>query len=208
MPAYALPPVVPALEISVASKGMSKGLLQSDGPQFISRASLKIRQFSVGGQWKNVDTNSAKGEASLFGGWSGKVGGFDVGASVTYKMLTSASGSGNRNCWELSANAGRKFGKFGLKASAIYSPDDLGATRQSLYVEAGPSLDLPWKLKASAAIGFRERRNNRDYTSFNAGISRPIGKNLTLDVRYYDTDRGELGKTYGNRVVGSIKLVI
>jgi len=44
--------------------------------------------------------------------------------------------------------------------------------------------------------------------SVNAGVSRPIGKILTVDVRYYDTDRGELGKTYANRVVASIKLVI
>ena len=74
MVAQALPPPVPAFEITVASQGMSKGLLQSDGPQFIPRASLKWRGFQLGGQWKNVSTNSAKGEASLIGGWSGKVG--------------------------------------------------------------------------------------------------------------------------------------
>lgn len=208
MPADALPPVVPAFEITVASQGMSKGTLQSEGPQFIPRALLKAKQFQLGGQWKNISTNTAKGEGSLFGGWSGKAGGFDLGASATYKFLTSAGGSGNRRSWEFGTNVARKFGKLGLRASAVYSPNDFGGTKSSLYVEGGPSYDLPWSLRASAAIGFRERKNNGDYTAFNAGLSRPLGTKLTLDVRYYDTDRGELGENFDNRVVGSIKLAL
>ena len=203
-----LPPIVPAFELSIASQGMSKGVLQSDGPQFIPRASLRLRKFQVGGQWKNVSTNSAKGEVSLFGGWNGKVAGADAGGSIAYKMLTSASGSGNRNSWEFSANIGRKFGKVGLRASAVFSPDDFGSTKSSLYVEGGPSLDLPWKLRGSAAIGRRARRGNRDYTSVNVGLARPIGRALTIDVRYYDTNKSEFGETFDNRLVGSLKLAL
>ena len=55
---------------------------------------------------------------------------------------------------------------------------------------------------------FASAPNNSDYTGFNAGLSRPIGKKLTLDVRYYDTNRGELGENFDNRVVGSIKLAL
>lgn len=203
-----LPPIVPAFEITVASQGMSKGTLQSEGAQFILRASLKIKQFQLGAQWKNVTSSSAKGEALLFGGWSGKGAGLDLNASLAYKILTSTSGSGNRKSWEMTSGVARKFGKVGLKASAIYSPDDFGATNSSFYVEGGPSLDLPSKLKASANIGHRWRKNNRDYTSFNAGLARALGKNLTLDVRYYDTDKGEFGETFDNRVVVSVKFAI
>lgn len=206
MVAQALPPPVPAFEITVASQGMSKGLLQSDGPQFIPRASLKWRGFQAGGQWKNVSTNSAKGEASLFIGSSGKAGNTDLGASIAYKMLTSATGSGNRRSVEFSANAARKFGKLGLKASAVFSPDDFGATRHSLYVEGGPSIDLPLLIKGSAAIGHRWRRGAADYTSFNVGLSRPVAKILTVDTRLYFTDRRELGENYERRLVASIKL--
>ena len=201
-----LPPIVPAFELSGANQGMSKGVLQSDGAQFIPRASLKLRKVQVGGQWKNISTNSAKGEASIFGGWAGKVSTLDVGGLIAYKMLTSASGSGNRQSWEVSANAARRFGRLGIRASAVFSPNDFGGTRRSLYVEAGPSLDLPWKFRASASVGIRERRNNSDYTSFNLGLSRPLGKKFTVDVRYYDTNRGDLGETFDNRLVGSIKL--
>ncbi|MEO7655326.1 MAG: hypothetical protein ABIS23_06560 [Sphingomicrobium sp.] len=208
MAADALPPAVPAFELSIASQGMSKGTLQSEGPQFIPRASLKLRRFQLGGQYKNVSTNSAKGEASAFAGWNGKVGAWEVGAAVTYKMLTSASGSGNRRSWELSGNASRKLGSLGLRGSVVVSPDDFGATRRSIYVEGGPSLDLPWRLKASAAIGHRWREGSADYTSFNVGLSRPLLKTLTADVRLYDTDRGDLGKTFERRLVGALKLVL
>ena len=206
MDAQALPPLVPAFEITVASQGMSKGLLQSDGPQFIPRASLKWRGFQVGGQWKNVSTNSAKGEASAFFGWSGKAAGTDFGAQIAYKMLTSATGSGNRRSVEFTGNVARKFGKLGLKASAVFSPDDFGATRHSLYVEGGPSIDLPLSIKGSAAIGHRWRQGAADYTSFNVGLSRPVAKILTVDTRLYFTDHRELGENYERRLVASIKL--
>ena len=208
MVAQALPPPVPAFEVTVASQGMSKGLLQSDGPQFIPRASLKWRGLQAGGQWKNISTNSAKGEVSLFTGWSGKAGGTDLGASLAYKLLTSATGSGNRRSVEFSANAARRFGKLGLRASAVFSPDDFGATRHSLYVEGGPSIDLPLAIKASAAIGHRWRQGAADYTSFNIGLSRPVAKVLTVDTRFYFTDRSELGKSYERRLVASIKLAL
>ncbi len=208
MVADVLPLVVPAFEMSIASQGMSKGTLQSEGPQFVPRAMVKVRRLQFGGQWRNVSTNSAKSEAMVFAGWSGKTGAFDLGASVAYKMLISGTGPGNRRSWELTGTAARKFGKLGLRASAVYSPDDFGGTKSSFYLEGGPNYDLCWKLKASAAIGIRERRNNRDYISFNAGLSRPIGKNSTADVRYYDTDKGEFGETFDRRVVGSVKVAI
>ena len=205
---WALPPVDPGFEISAATQGMSKGLLQSNGPQVVSRATLKSGQFQVAGQWKNISTNSAKGEASAIAGWNGKAGSFDLGASIAYKALTSASGSGNRRSVELAGNVGRKIGSVSLKGTAVFSPNDFGATRQSLYVEGGPSIDLPAKFKLSANIGHRWRQRSPNYTSFNVGVSRTVLEVLTADVRVYDTNRGELGRNYERRVVGSLKLAL
>ena len=203
----AVPPVVPAFEISVASQGMSKGFLQSDGPQFIIRPSLKIRPFTVGAQWKNISTNSAKGEASDHRlEWQSRIArSRSIGA---YKVLTSASGSGNRRSVELSGNVARRFRKLSFRGSAVFSPDDLGSTKQSLYVEGGPSIDLPASFRLSANLGHRWRDGSPNYSSFNVGISRPVLKVLTADVRLYDTDRGELGRTYERRLVGSLRLAL
>jgi uncharacterized protein (TIGR02001 family) len=205
---WALPPVDPGFEISLASQGMSKGLLQSNGPQVVSRATVKSGEFQLGAQWKNISTNSAKGEASAIIGWSGKAASFDLGASAAYKVLTSASGSSNRRSIELSANVSRKLGRMSLRSSAVFSPDDLGSTKRSLYAEAGPSFDLPARFKLSANIGHRWRERSDNYTSFNVGISRPVLKVLTADVRLYDTNRGELGRNYERRLVGSLKLAL
>ena len=204
----AVPPVVPAFEFSVASQGMSKGLLQSEGAQFVIRPSVKVRGFQLGAQWKNISTNSAKGEASITGGWTGKARGFELGGSLSYKVLTSASGSGNRRSWEATARISRKFGSLGLGLSAVGSPDDLGSTKQSLYVEGGPSVDLPARFKLSANLGHRWRENSPNYTSYNIGVSRPLLKGLNADVRLYGTDRGELGRTYERRLVGSVRLAL
>lgn len=204
----AVSPIVTAFEFSVASQGMSKGLLQSEGAQFVIRPSIKARGFQLGAQWKNISTNSAKGEASIIGGWSGKAGAADLNASLAYKLLTSASGSGNRHSWEATARMSRKFGKLGASISAVASPDDLGSTRESLYVEGGPSMDLPARFRLSANVGHRWRSGSPDYTSFNVGVSRPVLKVLTAEVRLYDTNRGELGRTYERRLVGSLRLAL
>lgn len=203
-----LPPPVSGFEMSVASQGMSKGILQSDGAQFILRPSVKFRKVQLSGQWKNISTNSAGGEASAIAGWSGKAGKLELGASLAYKVLTSASGSGNRRSFELNGTISRKIGKLGLRGSAVFSPDDLGSTRSSLYAEGGPSLDLPARIRVSANIGHRWREGSPNYTSFNVGVSRPVLKVLTADVRLYDTDRGELGRTYDRRFIGSLRLAL
>jgi uncharacterized protein (TIGR02001 family) len=205
---WALPPADPGFEISVATQGMSKGLLQSNGPQLVVRPNLELGSFQLGAQWKNISTNSAKGEASAIAGWNGKAGSLELGASIAYKALTSASGSGNRRSVEVSGNVSRKLGRVSLKGSAVYSPNDLGSTRQSLYAEVGPSIDLPEGFKLSANVGHRWRQRSPNYTSFNIGVSRPVLKALTADVRLYDTNRGELGRTYDRRVVGSLKLAL
>lgn len=204
----AVPPPVPGIEISLASQGMSKGLLQSHGAQFIIRPSVKARGFQLGAQWKNISTNSAKGEASVVGGWNRKARGFELGGSLAYKLLTSASGSGNRRSWEAAASLSRKAGRLAMRTVAVLSPDDFGATKQSLFVEGGPSFDLPARFRMSANLGHRWRSGSPDYTSFNVGVSRPVLRALTADVRIYDTNRGELGRTFERRLVGSLRLAL
>ena len=63
---FDLPPPDPGFEISVASRGMSKGIAQTDGPQVIVRASARSGVLEAGGQWKNVSSDTAWGEAAIF----------------------------------------------------------------------------------------------------------------------------------------------
>lgn len=205
---FALPPPVPAFDLTLATHGMSKGISQTDGPQAIPRISLKSGGFQAGALWKNVKSGQGAGEAQLFVGWSGKAAGFDVGAMAAHKTETGITNrKADNSSWEFTGTAARKFSKtFGFKATVIYSPDDLGAAKRSLYAEAGPTLALPQGFSASAAIGRRDRVGAPNYTSYNVGMTKTVANRMTLDVRYYDTDRHELGDVYAARLVGSVRL--
>ena len=90
--------------------------------------------------------------------------------------------------FEFNATASRRFGRVTPRISLTYSPDDLGGTRASLYAEAGASLSLFAGASLSANIARRARDGGPDYTAFNAGASlRRSPRNLTADLRYYDT---------------------
>lgn len=204
----ALPPLMPVFEISLASQGLSKGILQTKDPQVIPHVSLKGKEFQLSAQWKNIDANNAKGEASVALGWSRRTRLAEVSLAAAYKLLTAHHGAGSRRSVEFTGGLSRKFGKVGLKASVVWSPHNTGTGKPSLFVEGGPSLDLPLSFKASAAAGLRKRSGAPDYATFNGGLYRPIGKNLTLDVRYYGTDSGEHGETYRDRIVASVKLAL
>jgi hypothetical protein len=203
-----LPPPDPAFEIVVASRGVSKGIAQTEGVQVIPKAFVQLGQMQVGGQWKNVSSPVADGEAAAFINFTPKLGQYQLTLGAAYKFQTDVTGETDDDSLEFTAVASRKFGKISVRASAIYSPDDLGGAGRSIYVEGGPTFDLDETMRISGNLGHRSRVNGVDYTSFNAGISKTLFKKLTLDLRYYDTARGELGEVYGNRVVLSGRLAL
>lgn len=203
-----LPPPDPAIEISVASRGMSKGITQSDGPQIVVKPYLQMGPMQAGAQWKNITSSRAKGEASLFVAAAPKLGAVQLNLGVAYKFQTGVDEPTDDKSWEFTGSATRKFGKLSLRANAIYSPDDLGSARRSLFIEAGPTLELPKGFKLSSAIGHRSRVNGVDYTAFNAGVSKTVLKKVTLDARLFGTNRSELGKQYDERAVFSAKVTL
>ena len=198
---FALPPLDPGFEMSVASHGMSKGIEQVDGPQVIPRAYLQVGDVQVGGQWKNITSTSADGEASAFVNINHNLGWLSLTLGAAYKSQTNADPGTDSNSLEFTGGLAKKFGKLSLKATAIYSPDDAGKTKQSLYVEGGPSYELTKTLRLSANIGHRSRANSPDYTSMNLGVTKSVFRAFSIDLRYYRTNRSELGDIYRRRIV-------
>lgn len=67
---------------------------------------------------------------------------------------------------------------------------------------AGPgSANTSKTLRLSANLGRRTRRNSPDYVAMNVGATKTLFRAFALDLRYYQTDRGELGDIYRRRVV-------
>ena len=197
---FDLPPPDPGIEISIASRGMSKGISQTDGPQAIGKATVQFGDVQIGGQWKNITATVAEGEAQAFASWQHKFGRVQTSLGATFKLQTGVSSPTDDKAFEVNGSVAPKWGKAGLRVSAVYSPNDLGSTRQSLYLESGASYDLSKAIRLSANVGRRMRKESPDYTSFNAGLSMTL-KMLTLDARYFDTAQGEFGELYKERLV-------
>lgn len=203
--AFDLPPPKPAIELVVANRGMTKGVAQTKGPQGIAKAFVKFGNVQVGAQWKNVSSPVTNGEGSIFVGASRKVGTVQLNGTAAWKFHTRVRGEVDSTTLELIGAASRKFGPVTVKATAIYSPDDFGAAGRTLYVEAGPSIALPKGWSLSAGLGRRQRVGAPDYTAFNAGIGKSVA-DVQFDLRYFDTDRSQLGYPYRARIVASAKL--
>lgn len=203
---FDLPPFDPGIEVTVASRGMSKGVAQTEGPQLVAKPFVQLGPVQLGGQWKNVSSAVAGGEAALFANVSPKLGKFQLNFGVSYKFQTGVDGPTDDKSWEFSGHVTRKIGKVSLRVAAVYSPDDLGGAERSLYLEGGPTYELSKTTRLSASIGHRDRVNGDDYTSFNAGIAHTLFKGVTLDARYYGTNRSNLGEFFEDRLVISARM--
>ncbi len=203
---FDLPPPNPGIEFVVASRGRSKGIAQTEGPQALIRPYVQMGPIQVGAQWKNLTSPVAGGEASTFVTVAPKLGKVQFNAGVAYKLFTGVHGPIDNKSWEFTGSATRKFGKLSLRVNAIYSPDDLGGAERSIFVEGGPTLEIDKNTRISGAIGRRDRVNGDDYTAFNAGVARTLFKGVTLDARYYGNNQSDLGEFFEDRLVVSARM--
>jgi uncharacterized protein (TIGR02001 family) len=203
---FDLPPPDPGIEVVVASRGMSKGIAQTEGPQLVAKSFVQFGALQVGGQWKNVSSSVARGEAAAYISATHKVEQFQLNLGVSYKFQTGVSATTDDKSWEFTGGVSRKFGKISMRVSVIYSPDDLGGARQSVYLEGGPTFEISKTTRLLATVGRRHREDGPDYTSFSAGLSKTVFRNVSVDVRWYDTNRHELGELFDGRAVISARM--
>lgn len=203
---FDLPPPDPSIEFVLASRGYSKGLAQTDGAQALVRGEVEIGALFVAAQWKNVDSSGANGEAHFQVGAGGDVRGFTFEAAIGYKRLTGLPSSADEDAFEFTGSASLAFGPVTPRIALTFSFDELGATRQSLYAEAGASLRVAPRTRLSAHVGRRERSGGDDYTAFNAGISHQIGEHVTAELRWHDSAQSARGDAYEPRAVASLRV--
>ena len=201
-----LPPPDPSLEIVIASQGMSKGIRQSEGVQFVVRPEMAFGHAYAGLLAKNVTSPVTDVEAHAFVGYRTRASGFELNASIGYHRQLGVHGPADDDRFEFFVSAARPVGPVTARLSATYSPDDFGATRRSLYLEGGASVTVFRGTSLSANLGRRERSGAPDYTSFNAGVSYAPTRWLNADLRYYDTAQSALGAIYEPRLIGSVRL--
>ena len=201
-----IPPPDPGIEIVVASRGISKGLAQTGGIQVVARPELAFGPIWLGFYAKNVTSSTAEGEAGPSLGLRTRAGGFDLAASATWKMSIEPRGSANDDALELVGSIGRRFGAANARFSVTWSPNDLGATNETVWAEAGLSYNLRRSTTVSANLGRRERDGGPDYTAYNVGMTQTLPRGFSADLRWYDTNRGGLGDAFEGRLVASLRV--
>ena len=201
-----LPPPDPSIEISIASRGYSKGLAQTEGVQVVARPELAFGPVSLGAYAKNVDSSTAEGEAGTSVGLRTSTAGFDLAASATWKMAIEPHGTLNDDALELFGSVGRRFGPVNARLSLTWSPNDLGSTNETLWAEAGLTYTLRPGTALVANIGRRERDGGPDYTAFNVGLTQALPRGFSADVRWYDTNRSGRGDAFEGRLVATLRL--
>lgn len=196
-----LPPPDPAIEFVLATRGISKGIAQTDDGQILVRGELGFGDLYFGAYGKNVSSSTSDGEAGALVGLRKTLGGIDWGISATLKHAIDPSPGSDASAVELAASASRRFGRVTPKLSIVWSPDDVGSTGRTVYAEAGASYRLSSMFALSAAAGRRERSGGLDYTAYNAGLSWTPEKRFSVDLRYYDNNRADGGDFYKRRFV-------
>ena len=203
---HAMPPSPPTIEISIASRGISKGLSQTRGPQAVVRAELPIGPIYVAAYAKNVTSTTADGEGGLVAGIRTKVAGLNVSVSAAWRIAISPGAGTDNQSLELAGSVARKFGHFTPQLAVIWSPDDLGSTRRSIYYEASATYGITTRTSIGAAVGRRERTGGPDYSAFNVGITHKLNPHVTADLRYYGSNTHNLGYTYQPGLAASLRM--
>ena len=199
------PPPDPALEIVIASRGMSKGIAQTDGPQVVARGELAFGHFYIAAQAKNVSSPTSDGEVAGLVGIRTQTSGFELSGSAAYKSATAPMGVIDAEALELSGNISRKIGRITPRISVTWSPNDLGSTGRTIYAEAVLTYSLNPRMTISSGVGRRERVGGPDYTAFNLGVSHTLGRHFAFDARYFDTNKSWFGEPFRRRVVASLR---
>ena len=200
-----LPPIDPGIEVSVATRGISKGISQTDGVQIVGRGELALGSVYLAALGKNLDSPNTEGELQFSTGGRFKIAKADVAVSIAYKKWLDTSGHPDDEAAELVISASRGFGSLTPRAQLTYSPDDLGTTTHSVYAEAGLAWKAASKLTVSANLGRRSRGKGLEYTAANVGVAYALTRNFNAELRLFDTNKSNVDEPYRQRVVALLR---
>jgi hypothetical protein len=203
--AFDLPPPDPSIELSIASRGYSKGVAQTDGAQVVVRPEVAFGPLRIGTYAKNVTSQTFDGEVGALIGYRKGFGRTELSGSAAIKHLINTVQGIDRSALEVAFAATHAFGDLKPRVSITYSPDDLSTTGRTAFWEAGASYQFGKKTSASAGIGVRSRTGGPDYTSFNAGLTRTLVGPFSAEIRLYDTNKDRLGDYFHRRVVVALR---
>jgi len=195
-------------QLTVASDSNSKGTSETQGNGQIAGVLTATRGMGFAAvRYKNYKgSDGSDAQSGLALGLKGQSdSGYKWSSQIIYKVNLGAVSGSDNDAYEWQTDISKRFGRNGLYAQSIYSPDSSGSTEEALYVEVGATRQLSEHFKLSGGIGGRTLRPRHDYTAWNLGLSYGLRPATDIDLRFYDTNRHEYGKAYGQRLVLALK---
>ncbi|WP_298162039.1 hypothetical protein [Brevundimonas sp.] len=194
-----------AFEAGAGTDNRSKGATKSaDAPYVFGEVEWATAGFYVDTEFETIDSSGSSVETELEAGWQFAAAGLDFDTSVSRKWRLGADAGADDEAWEYQFDILRDFGPVDTRLRLEHSPDGLGSTRATTWVEARLRWPLADRLRASITLGRREQDNAPDYTGGNAGIAWAVTDTTALDLRWHVTDAAGQGLQYEDGLVASV----
>lgn len=193
-------------EVGVASQYVGKGLGKSDGdPSLFAGVEARSGGFYAK-VWASSAANAQGSDAEIIStvGYQTRVSGTGLNLSILNRDLPGARLGVDENYFEFQGDVSRRLGPVNTRLRVNYTPDGYAATEEAWWVELNGTVAVNAATRVSAAIANRAAENGADYNAWNIGVNRKLVDNMSLDVRWYDTDGHARGETYEGRLVAAL----
>jgi len=206
-------PLAVSYNVGATTDYVFRGVSQSRGEPAVFAGVDAVRGQAYGGLWaSNVDFSafgdrSTSVEIDAYGGWRPTIEGFGLDVGLLYTGYLDQPRPGPRlDYWEASVAASKSLGPITVGGSLFYSPAFIDTRRGAWYLEAAAAYRISDRVSVSGALGRQSLQSSSDdYTTWNAGLVWSLKPGLSLDLRYYGTDRRELDDPFHARGVASLK---
>lgn len=193
-------------ELGAGTDNRSKGASKSGAAPYIF-AEMQWNDasgFYADLEFETIDSSGSYVETEAEAGWQYSAFGFDFDTSASHKWRVGAVAGHDDAAWEYQFDVIRDFGDVDTRFRVEHSPDGLGSTRASTWVEGRVRFPLAERLKASVTLGLREQDNAPDYTGWNAGVAWALTDTTAFDLRWHGTDVQDQGGQYEDALVASV----
>ncbi len=188
-----------------------RGVSQTGGdPGIFIAGSMAWGDFYAGAGAEHVDFGNSIGtEYDFWAGWAKDLGGItlDVGL-VRYGYLDQPDGV-DIDTLEVKAGVSKSFGAFSAGATVYWTDDYFGNGDSATYLELNGAYAINDQWSISGVVGNQEISAADDsYVNWNAGVSFAPAGNVSLDIRYHDTDVHEWGDNFDSGLTASVSVAM
>lgn len=195
-----------SFELGAGTDNRSKGASKSAGaPYVFGEVQWNAPNgFYADAEFETIDSSGSTVETEIEAGWQFAVAGLDFDTSISRKWRLDADPGQDDEAWEYQFDILRDFGPVDARVRLEHSPDGLGSTRSTTWVETRVRWPLAKRLNASVTIGRREQDNAPDYTGGNAGVAWTLTDTTAVDLRWHATTAEDEGSQFEDAFVASI----